>query len=218
MPPMFAGGQPLAVGVPLLGAGLDGRVQKCRAQARRDAEREEKRARTAARQHGRCKKAAAQQRCAPQPCAARAVLILQKTADHASHAKGRDQDTEGIACPLLAQAVFVHDRLLEHAPRRRDARQHLNGCTCRKDGPGVFCCKLLFHRLPSEWFFPYSVPISIDKTADSFIMKRYYKRIGENIPASAAASPHQPLARQSPLSGYAIFPRPGEVVPRGGSL
>ena len=36
----------------------------------------------------------------------------------------------------------------------------------------MFCCKLLFHRLSSEWFFLYSVPISIDKTADFFIMNK----------------------------------------------
>ena len=56
----------------------------------------------------------------------------------------------------------------------------------RQDGPRVFCCKLLFHCLPSEWFFPYSVPISIDKTADSFIMDKVTTKHGLALSVIAA--------------------------------
>ena len=145
-----AGGQPLAVGVPLLGAGLDGRIQKRRAQPRRDAERQKERLCAARRQQARRKKAAAEQGGAPQARAAGAVPVLQEAAQHAPHTEGRDEDAKRIPRPLLRQAVFLHDRLLEHAPRRRKPREHLNGGPGGKDRPRVFCCKLLFHRFTSK--------------------------------------------------------------------
>ena len=70
------GRQSLAPRIPLLGAGLDLGVQKGRAQPRRDAEGQKEPPPCPARQKGRCKKAAAEQGCAPQRCAARALLIL----------------------------------------------------------------------------------------------------------------------------------------------
>ena len=120
------------------------------------------------------------------PTAPRSVGLFYpaKTTDDASHPERRDQDAERIACAVLGQAELVHHRLLEHAPRRRQARQDLNGRPRRQDRPGVFCCKLLFHCLPSEWFFPYSVPISIDKTADSFIMDKVTTKHGLASPSS----------------------------------
>ena len=48
------------------------------------------------------------------------------------------------------------------------------------------CEKGLFHCLPSEWFFPYSVPISIDKTADSFIMDKVTTKHGLALSVIAA--------------------------------
>ena len=96
------------------------------------------------------KNTAAQQCCSPQSRTPRASAVLQKAAEDAPHAERRNEDAEGIACPLLAQAILVHDRLLEHAPRRRKPREHLNGGPGGKDRPRVFCCKLLFHRFTSK--------------------------------------------------------------------
>ena len=100
---------------------------------RRDAECQKKAARTAARQDSRCKKSAAQQCCSPQSRTPRASAVLQKAAEDAPHAERRNEDAEGIACPLLAQAVLVHDRLLEYAPRRRDAGEQLRRRPCRQN-------------------------------------------------------------------------------------
>ena len=179
-------GKALAPGVPFLGAGLDGRVEKRRAQPRRNAEHCPEPYPLLPGQEGRRKEPAAEQAGAPQRRAARAFFILQKTTDDASHPERCDQDAERIASAVLGQAELIHHRLLEHAPRRRQARQDLNGRPRRQDGPRMFCCKLLFHCLPSEWFFPYSVPISIDKTADSFIMDKVTTKHGLALSVIAA--------------------------------
>ena len=179
-------GKALAPGVPFLGTGLDGRVEKRRAQPRRNAEHCPEPCPLFPGQEGRRKEPAAEQAGAPQRRAARAFFILQKTTDDAAHPERCDQDAERIARAVLGQAELVHHRLLEHAPRRRQARQDLNGRPRRQDRPGVFCCKLLFHCLASEWFFPYSVPISIDKTADSFIMDKVTTKHGLALSVIAA--------------------------------
>ena len=94
-------------------------VQKGRAQPRRDAEGQKESPPCPARQKGCCKKAAAEQGCAPQRRAARPLFILQKAAQHTPHPKGGNEQGKGIARPLLRKAVFLHDRLLKDAPRRR---------------------------------------------------------------------------------------------------
>ena len=141
--PDDAGGQPLAALVPFLGAGLDGRIQKRRAQPRRDAERPKEKTALLPRQQRRRKETAAEQGRAPERSAPGAFPVLQKAADHAPDAERRDQEAERIPGPLLAQAVLVHHRLLEYAPRGGQARQHLNGGPRRQDGPRMFCRKLL---------------------------------------------------------------------------
>ena len=113
------GRQPLAPRVPLLGAGLDRGVQKGCAQPRRDAEGQKEPPPCPARQKGRCKKAAAEQGCAPQRRAARPLFVLQKTAQHTPHPKGGNKQGKGVTRPLLRKAVFLHDRLLKNAPSRR---------------------------------------------------------------------------------------------------
>ena len=138
-----AGGEALPALVPLLGAGLDGRVQERRAQPRRDAEHPKEKAALLPRQKGRRKEPAAEQGCAPERRAAGAFPVLQKAADDAPDAEGRDQNAKGIPGPLFAQAVLLHHRLLEHAPRCGQTRQHLNGRSCRQNGPRMFLGKLL---------------------------------------------------------------------------
>ena len=109
-------GKALAPGVPFLGAGLDGRVEKRRAQPRRNAEHCPEPYPLLPGQEGRRKEPAAEQAGAPQRRTARAFFILQKTADDASHPERCDQDAERIASAVLGQAELVHHRLLEHHP------------------------------------------------------------------------------------------------------
>ena len=156
-------GKALAPGVPFLGAGLDGRVEKRRAQPRRNAEHCPEPYPLLPGQEGRRKEPAAEQAGAPQRRAARAFFILQKTTDDASHPERCNQDAERIASAVLGQAELVHHRLLEHAPRRRQARQDLNGRP-RQDRPGVARCKLLhlfYHLVLSV------CPFSLTKRHDS---------------------------------------------------
>ena len=114
-------GQPLAALVPFLGAGLDGGVQKGRAQPRRDTEQYPEPPACGPGQEGRRKEPAAEQGRAPERRAARAVPVLQKAADHTPHPECRDQDAERQPGPLFREAVLLHDRLLEHAPGRGQA-------------------------------------------------------------------------------------------------
>ena len=62
------------------------------------------------------KKSAAQQCCSPpEPHTAGLGCPAERPPRTHPTAERRNEDTEGIACPLLAQTVLVHDRLLEYA-------------------------------------------------------------------------------------------------------
>ena len=139
--PDDAGGEALPALVPLLGAGLDGRIEEGCAEPCRDAEHPEKSTPLLCRESRRREESAAEQTCPPQSRKAWPLLILQKAADDAKC----DEHSEGIACPLLAEAVFLHDRSLKHAPRGGQARQYLDGRARRQDGPGSCFLHFVHH-------------------------------------------------------------------------
>ena len=143
--PDDAGGEALPALVPLLGAGLDGRIEEGRAEPCRDAEHPEKSTPLLCRESRRREESAAEQARPPQSRKAWPLLILQKAADDAPDAEKCDEHPEGIACPLLAEAVFLHDGSLEHAPRGGQACQYLDGRACRQDGPGSCFLHFVHH-------------------------------------------------------------------------
>ena len=143
--PDDAGGEALPALVPLLGAGLDGRIEEGCAEPCRDAEHPEKSTPLLCRESRRREESAAEQTCPPQSRKAGAAFILQKAADDAPDAEKCDEHSEGIACPLLAEAVFLHDGSLKHAPRGGQACQYLDGRARRQDGPGSCFLHFVHH-------------------------------------------------------------------------
>ena len=136
--PDDAGGKALFPLVPLLDAGLDGRVQKGGAQPRRDAEAPGQGPAPVPRQQGRPQNQPPfQQGGAPEGGAAGAVLVLQKAPDDAPHPIGRNQNAEGQGGGPLLQGVFLHHRLLEHTPGGGQAGEQLDAGPGGQDGGGT---------------------------------------------------------------------------------